>query len=136
MGKFKGVLVIHGAQVYHTFGCPLYALGYRLQIGSDSIPKWNPRSRLGIYLGPSPRYARNVLLALSLETGLVSLQFHVIHDDFFETMRTAVEKPPVISKWKILSDIRQSSNVLYQSIARSTRTQRSTRQQLMPFSES
>eukprot|EP00957_Ditylum_brightwellii_P158551 12068705-Ditylum_brightwellii.AAC.1 len=62
MEKFTGVPVTYGAQVNHTFGCPVYALDTRLQTGSDSVLKWNLRARLGIYLGPSPRHARNVSL--------------------------------------------------------------------------
>eukprot|EP00957_Ditylum_brightwellii_P169335 12888710-Ditylum_brightwellii.AAC.1 len=77
MENFTGVPVTHGAQVNHMFGCPMYALDTRLQTGSGSIPKWNPSARLGIYLGPSPRHARNVSLVLSMETGLVSPQFHM-----------------------------------------------------------
>jgi hypothetical protein len=37
----------------HTFGCPVFALNSRLQDGK-AVPKWNPRARLGINLGPSP----------------------------------------------------------------------------------
>eukprot|EP00957_Ditylum_brightwellii_P012993 981749-Ditylum_brightwellii.AAC.1 len=68
MEKFTGVPVTHGAQVNYMFGCPVYALDTRLQTCSDSVPKWNPRARLGIYLGPSPRHDRNVSLVLSMET--------------------------------------------------------------------
>eukprot|EP00957_Ditylum_brightwellii_P087648 6673658-Ditylum_brightwellii.AAC.1 len=39
-----------------TFGCPIYALNASLQAG-NFIPKWNPRARLGVNLGPSPRHA-------------------------------------------------------------------------------
>jgi hypothetical protein len=45
----------------HTFGCPVYALDNRLQANSR-IPKWNPRARLGINLGSSPRHASSVTL--------------------------------------------------------------------------
>eukprot|EP00957_Ditylum_brightwellii_P167335 12739147-Ditylum_brightwellii.AAC.1 len=70
MEKFTGVPVTHGAQVNHTFGCLVYVLDTRLQTGNASVPKWNPRARLGIYMGQSPRHARNVSLVLSMETGL------------------------------------------------------------------
>ncbi|KAL7475008.1 LOW QUALITY PROTEIN: hypothetical protein ACHAW6_000943, partial [Cyclotella cf. meneghiniana] len=51
------------------------------------IPKWSPRSSLGLNLGPSPQHARNVNLVLNLDTGLVSLQFHCRYNDFFETLQ-------------------------------------------------
>eukprot|EP00957_Ditylum_brightwellii_P078551 5972590-Ditylum_brightwellii.AAC.1 len=62
MEKFTGVPVTHGAQVNHTFCCPMYALDTRLQTGNGNVSKWNIRAKIGIYLGPSPRHARNVSL--------------------------------------------------------------------------
>ena len=51
-----------------------------------NIPKWNPRSDAGIYLGHSPEHASNVALVLNLTTGLVSPQYHVVFDDTFSTV--------------------------------------------------
>jgi hypothetical protein len=70
---------------FHPFGCPIFVLDPRLQQG-QKIPKWQPRSRLGVYLGPSPHHASNVPLVLSTTTGLVSPQFHVGFDDTFSTI--------------------------------------------------
>ena len=70
---------------FHTFGCPVYVLENSLQSGK-SAGKWNPRSRVGIYLGPSPRHARSVSLVLNPKTGLVSPQWHVKHDEIFQTV--------------------------------------------------
>jgi hypothetical protein len=50
----------------------------------QSVKSWLPQARLGIYLGPFPRHTRSVSLVLNLNTGLVSPQFHVKHDEFFE----------------------------------------------------
>jgi hypothetical protein len=74
--RFSRVQVAPHLRENHPFGCPVYALNNRLQSG-NRIPKWNSRARLGVYLGPSPRHASSVSLVLSLETGLVSPQFHV-----------------------------------------------------------
>ena len=71
----------------HIFGCPVFAFDNNLQ-SNKSHNKWELRARLGIYLERSPRHARNVSLVLSLTTGLVSPQFHVIHDDFFEIVKS------------------------------------------------
>jgi hypothetical protein len=72
---------------FHTFGCPCYVLDHRLQSGSKMIPKWEPRSRMGIYVGRSPSHASNVGLILNPRTGHVSPQFHVIYDDDFTTVK-------------------------------------------------
>ena len=85
---------------FHTFGCPVYSLDARLQ-GGGSIPQWNPRCSIGLYLGNSPRHARTVSLVLNLTTGMVSPQFRVKHDEFFETINTKYNK--TISKWKELA---------------------------------
>ncbi|KAL7464856.1 hypothetical protein ACHAXS_005184 [Conticribra weissflogii] len=52
----------------------------------DSAPKWEPRARLGIYVGRSPHHAGNVALVLNPITGLVSPQFHIAFDDDFTTV--------------------------------------------------
>ena len=36
---------------FHTFGCPCYIFDSRLQTNLKGVPKWEPRARLGIYLG-------------------------------------------------------------------------------------
>ena len=59
-------------QDFHTFGCPCYVLDSRLQTNPKGVRKWEPRARLGIYVGRSPAYASNVALALNPKTGLVS----------------------------------------------------------------
>lgn len=82
---FSGTSVMTNLSHFHTFGCPVYALNNDLASGK-SIQRWLPRSRLGLYIGPSPNHARSVSLVLNLSTGLVSPQFHVHHDDLFETI--------------------------------------------------
>ena len=72
---------------FHTFGCPVYVLDARLQdAGGPGVPKWEPRARLGIYVGHSPYHAGSVALVLNPKTGLVSPQFHVVFDDDFSTV--------------------------------------------------
>jgi hypothetical protein len=90
---------------FHTFGCPTYILDNNLAAGK-SIPKWKFRSRLGVYLGPSPNHAKTVSLVLNPRTGHVSPQFHLKHDDFFETISgksTDFDSPP--PDWKVLSKL-------------------------------
>jgi hypothetical protein len=92
----------------HTFGCPVYALHNRLQAGGRE-PKWNPRARLGINLGPSPRHASSVSLVLNLQTGLVSPQYHLQFDDFFETVRPSAGNPPTFSQWQVIAGLRPAN---------------------------
>jgi hypothetical protein len=81
---------------FHTFGCPCYVLEHRLQSGNLMIPKWEPRARMGLYVGRSPSHAANVALIFNPRTGHISPQFHVIFDDDFTTvpyLRTATIPP-------------------------------------------
>ena len=71
---------------FHTFGCPVYTLDSKLASGK-TIPKWDSRGRLGIYIGQSPAHSRTVALVLNPVTGLVSPQFHVRFDDTFATLK-------------------------------------------------
>jgi hypothetical protein len=84
----------------------MYDLNSKLAAGK-SIPKWDPRARVGLYLGPSPRHARNLYMVLSLDTGVVSHQFHMQHDDLFETASPNAGNPLlVLSHGQTLSGLR------------------------------
>ena len=85
---------------FHTFDCPVYSLDTRLQEG-QSIPKWDTRCTLGLYLGNYPRHTRTVSFDLNLTTERISPQFHVKHDEYFETIST--KHDTTISKWKELA---------------------------------
>jgi hypothetical protein len=100
--RFSGISVGYCMKHNHTFGCPVFALQNDLAAG-NKIPKWSPRARLGMNLGPSPSHARNVNLVLNLTTGLVSLQFHCRFDDFFETTHLSTRDVNVLSSWKQLT---------------------------------
>ena len=71
---------------YHAFGFPVYILDSILQTNPKGVPKWEPRSRLGIYIGHLPAHAGSVALVLNLKTGLVPPQYHVVYDDQFSTV--------------------------------------------------
>ena len=86
--------ILHGVEIedipvksYHTLFCPVYVLDARLQSsGGAGPPKWEPRSRIGVYLGHSPFHAGNVALVWNSTTGRVSPQYHVVFDDDFTTV--------------------------------------------------
>ena len=71
---------------WKPFGCPTYVLKSELQGTTGIHPKWDARSRAGIYLGQSPIHNRNVALVLNIHTGYVSPQFHAKFDETFRTV--------------------------------------------------
>jgi hypothetical protein len=84
----------------HIWGCPVYVLEPTLQDGRK-LPKWQPRSRRGQFVGWSPLHSSKVALIRNLVTGRISPQFHVVFDDWFETVYcdAATETPP---EWDII----------------------------------
>ena len=78
----------------HTWGCPAYVLEPKLTEAGGKIPKWQPRSRRGQFLGVSPLHAESVGLILNRKSGYVSPQYHVVYDDWFETVYADGEDPP------------------------------------------
>ena len=87
--------------LFHVFGSPCFVLDARLQSGIADIPKWEPRSRLGIYIRHSPSHAGSIALVLNLTTGLVSPQFYVVFDDTFSTV-PYMDKKQVPPNWTSL----------------------------------
>jgi hypothetical protein len=63
----------------------VYGLDDHLQV-EGKIPRWEPRSRVAVYLGHSPHHIQSVALVLNLATGHVSPQFHMVFDDDFTTI--------------------------------------------------
>jgi hypothetical protein len=87
----------------HTFGAPVYVLDNALQTPGIGTPKWSKRSNIGIYVGTSPRHSRKIALVLNLMTGHVSPQFHIVVDDFFETLRASAGNPVPQSDWQTMT---------------------------------
>ena len=79
----------------HVWGSPVYVLDPRSQDGGK-LPRWEPRSRQGQYVGASPLHASTVALVRNFRTGNISPQFHVVHDDHFETVSSTAEEEPQI----------------------------------------
>ena len=57
----------------------------KLQNGRK-LPKWNRRSRLGQFLGYSDEHSSLVANVRHLKTGFLSLQYHLVFDDLFESV--------------------------------------------------
>ena len=100
---FSRVQITPKFRHFHACGCPTYVLDNALQSGQGA-PKWKERSRLSVYLGPSPNHARSTALVLNPRTGHVSPQFHVKFNDFFETVQSkATDLDAPDPEWKYLS---------------------------------
>ena len=56
------------------FGCPVFVLDNKMQSGKK-LPKWEIRSRMGVYLGMSMQHARSVALVLNLKLVMSHLNF-------------------------------------------------------------
>ena len=93
-------------QSQHVWGCPVYVLDPTLQDGKK-LPKWQPRSWHGIYVGTAPEFASNVGLILNPTTGYISSQFHVVYDDWFTTVYSPEGSPP--SNWLDLTSTSTST---------------------------
>jgi hypothetical protein len=65
----------------------VYVLDSHLQsAGGPGPPIWEPRSRIGVYLGHSPFHAGSVALVFNPRTGQVLPQYHVVFDETFLTV--------------------------------------------------
>jgi len=78
----------------HPWGCPVYVLEPRLTDAGGKIPKWQPRSRRAQYVGVSPVHAENIGLVRNLTTGYLSPQYHLVYDDWFDTVYSNSDEPP------------------------------------------
>ena len=75
----------HRLRDFHVWGCPVYILDPKLQAGKK-LPRWEPRSRRGIFVGLSNVHSSEVPLVVNLQTGSITSQFHVVFDDRFSTV--------------------------------------------------
>lgn len=86
----------HKLKAFHVFGCPVYVLDPKVQQGKK-LPRWQPRSRRGIFVGYSPHHSSDVPLVLNVQTGsITSPQYHVVFDDTFAMVISVSEseEPP------------------------------------------
>ena len=74
-------------KTFHNLFCPMYVYDVRAQSAGGPVPpKWEPRSRIGVYLVHSTFHAGSVALVFNPSTGRVSPQSHVVFDDSFLTV--------------------------------------------------
>jgi hypothetical protein len=74
-------------RTFYTLFCPVYVLDALSQsAGGPVTPKWEPRSRIGVYLGHLPFHTGSVALIFNPLTSQVSSQYHIVFDDTFSTV--------------------------------------------------
>ena len=69
----------------HVWGCPCHVLDNSLA-DAKKIPRWKARSERCACVGVSPKHGHQVPHVLSLDTGWISPQCHVVCDDWFQTV--------------------------------------------------
>jgi hypothetical protein len=57
----------------HVWGCPVYVLDPKLQDG-HKLPKWQPCSPRGMFVGVSPDHSSTIGRILNIRTGSISPQ--------------------------------------------------------------
>jgi hypothetical protein len=85
----------------HVWGCPLYVLDPKTQQGKK-LPRWEPRSKRGIFVGLSQQHASEVPLVLNLGTGSITTQFHVVFNDLFTTVPSIERETAPPDHWEEL----------------------------------
>ena len=78
----------------HVWGCPVYILEYDVAVGKK-LPKWSPRARHGVYLRVLAAHSSNVPFTLTITTGSITTQYHVVFDYCFSTAVAKAEEPQV-----------------------------------------
>ena len=91
----------HKLQNMHVWGCPDYVLNPSLQAG-QKIPRWEPRSKRGVFFGLSMVHSSKVPQVLNLTTGSITTQFHVVFDDLFSTVSSIAREDQPPSHWSDL----------------------------------
>ena len=86
-----------------VWGSPTYVLNKVISDGKK-LPRWKPRSSRRMFVGLSKQHSTKAPLVLNLETGFISPQFHVVHDDFFATVSSSSDSTPDFTSdiWKNL----------------------------------
>jgi hypothetical protein len=108
---FSNIKIAPNLNHKHTFGCPMYILDQRLQAG-HKMSKWEARSRVALYIGPSTYHASNLGLGLSLTTGLVSPTFHAFYDDSFSTVTNNMIPYITKSQWQIKCGFQKETDII------------------------
>ena len=86
--KFYGITKDVYLKNHHTCVFPVYVLDALFKGNIYGVPKWEPRSLSGIYLGHSPFHAGSVPLVINPATGHFYPQFNGFFDDEFPQLHS------------------------------------------------
>jgi transposase InsO family protein len=89
---------------FRIFGSPVYVLDKALQDGTIGPGKWKDRCYQGVYIGHSPNHASNVIQVFNPNTRLVSPQYHVVHDESFDTVNINMSEAAAEAKLDAMLD--------------------------------
>jgi hypothetical protein len=101
---FSDVHMLPDIQNNHPFGCPVFVF-------LEKAGKWDIRSHMDIYLGPSLYHTGNVSLILSLTTSLVSPSCNTKYDDNVVTVSSSFGNYVPRSQWRAKCGFRVDPNV-------------------------
>jgi hypothetical protein len=94
----------------HVWGCPVYVLDPKVQQGRK-LPRWQPRSRKGVFMGISLQHTSEVPQLLNLSTCSMTTQFQVVFDDQFTTISSIERETEPPDHWEELC-LKNSSQIL------------------------
>ena len=88
-------------QETHVWGAPAYRLAKKLGDG-QKIPRWEPRSERGIFVGISDKHNSMIAKVLNTDTRIVTTPHNVVVDDWFATVASSPEELPDFNspEWK------------------------------------
>ncbi len=88
----------HRLKDLHVWECPIYVVDPHLQAG-HKLPRWEPRSRCGVFIGFSQLHSSEVPLILNLETGSITPQYHMVFDELFLTVSSVKRENEPPDNW-------------------------------------
>ena len=92
------------ANNFRVFGSPVYVLDNSLQTGMLGPGKWKERAFQGVYIGHSKLHASKVIMVYNPVMKLVSPQYHVVHDESFDTVQLNMSAADAESKLEEMLD--------------------------------
>jgi hypothetical protein len=90
----KTTIPRHILKEAHVFACPSYLLVPSMREGKR-VPKFETRSRRGVFMGLSAKHASTVPLIMNLSTLTITPQFHVVFDDWFTSVNSTRPDEPI-----------------------------------------
>ena len=75
---------------FHVWGAPAYVLDDTIADGKK-LPRWKPRGSRHLYVGSGAlgsAHSHSIPLILSMDTGKITHQYHVVFDDWFSTVNS------------------------------------------------